>query len=85
MLTNEALDAIERHCTSSAYQFSKAEGRALVGELRAERTRTETLRSALERSDRNFRRYLSGVPVRDVAETFAESEAALAAVDSGGD
>lgn len=47
MLTNDALDEMERHCTSSAYQFSKAEGRALVGELRAERTRTETLRAAL--------------------------------------
>jgi hypothetical protein len=37
----------------------------------------EDLRSALERLDRNFDLLLAGKPVRDVAETKAETRAAL--------
>lgn len=37
------------------------------------------MRSALERLHWNFKLMLSGKPVRDVAETLAEVEAALAA------
>jgi hypothetical protein len=42
----------------------------------------EDLRSALERLDRNFDLLLAGKPVRDVAETKAETRAALSRPDS---
>lgn len=55
------------------------------GELKAERTRTETLTNALERTLHNFCSLLQRLPVRDADETIAEAKRALALVDSGGD
>lgn len=48
MLTNDELDRLEIDADSPQAMPAKASVLALVGELRAERTRTETLHDALD-------------------------------------
>jgi hypothetical protein len=64
--------AMEREAKAlDALRLAEAEATAL-------RTQVATLREALERTFGNLKRLLARTPVRDVAETIAEAEAALA-------
>lgn len=65
--------ALGRLCPVSGLGFSRAKF-DLIERQQAE---IASLRSALERLERNFNLLLRGKPVRDVAETKAEVNAAL--------
>jgi hypothetical protein len=77
------LDAVQARVDAAkvdpwvAIEESAADVPALVAELREARKQREALRLALERTRDNFVAAVRGVPVRDMAETLAEVDAAL--------
>ena len=65
------------HGTEKTFQAAMVLSSERIGALTEALARVKVLKDALERLDRNFDLLLAGKPVRDVAETKAETRAAL--------
>jgi chromosome segregation ATPase len=75
---------LENHVKLWQEQHDKelADGCALAADLATLRAQAEAMAEALERLHRNFRLFLAGRPVRDVAETEGEVINALSAYNA---